>query len=107
MVLVAEGVPSTEKVTVPVGVPAPGATALTVFVKITAWPNTEGLVEEVSDDVASAWFTVRVDHRGKEHRLAKHRGIVGRDEGGRGVGLVHRLRQGRRVGAGGVVNVPA
>src|SRR6266567_1290433 len=52
--------PSTLNCTVPVGVPAPGATALTVFVKITAWPNTEGLVEEASDDVASAWFTVCV-----------------------------------------------
>jgi len=40
-------VPS-EKVTVPVGVPAPGNTALTVAVKVTDWPNTEGLTEEAT-----------------------------------------------------------
>ena len=40
-------VPS-RKVTVPVGVPAPGAFALTVAVKVTLWPNTEGLVAEVT-----------------------------------------------------------
>jgi hypothetical protein len=36
------------KVTVLVGVPEPGATAVTVAVKVTAWPKTEGLTEEVS-----------------------------------------------------------
>ena len=60
MILVASGVPSTENVTVPVGVPTPGDTALTVFVKITGWPNTEGLMEEVSVEVVSAWLTVCV-----------------------------------------------
>ena len=34
--------------TVPVGVPVPGATALTVAVKLTDWPNTEGLTEEAT-----------------------------------------------------------
>ena len=33
-------------VTVPVGVPAPRALALTAAVKVTLWPNTEGLAEE-------------------------------------------------------------
>ena len=35
------------KVTVPLGVPAPGETGLTVAVKVTDWPKTEGLAEEV------------------------------------------------------------
>jgi len=30
------------KSTVPVGVPVPGATAVTVAVKVTDWPNTDG-----------------------------------------------------------------
>ena len=42
------GVPSIVKVTVPVGVPEPGATAVTDAVKVTAWPDTEGLAEEVT-----------------------------------------------------------
>src|SRR2546422_3248408 len=46
------------KVTVPLGVPAPGATGLTVAVKITDWPNTEGLAEEVTVVVVSALLTV-------------------------------------------------
>src|SRR5438094_272503 len=41
--------------TVPVRVPAPGATGLTVAVKVTDWPNTDGLVEEVSVVVVPAW----------------------------------------------------
>src|SRR6266853_1990149 len=36
------------KATVPVGVPAPGAVGATVAVKVTDWPKTLGLVEEVS-----------------------------------------------------------
>ncbi len=31
------------KVTVPLGVPAPGATAATVAVNVTRWPKTDGL----------------------------------------------------------------
>ena len=46
-------VPS-RKVTVPVGVPAPGAFALTVAVNVTLWPNTEGLVAEVTLVVVSS-----------------------------------------------------
>ena len=35
-------------VIVPVGVPVPGALAVTVAVKITDWPNTEGLTEDTT-----------------------------------------------------------
>jgi len=35
------------KSTVPVGVPAPGALAFTVAVKVTDWPNTDGFAEEL------------------------------------------------------------
>ena len=35
--------------TLPVGVPLPGAVAETVAVKVTAWPNTEGSVAETSE----------------------------------------------------------
>ena len=45
-------------VTVPVGVPAPGATAATVAVNVTDWPNTEGLADEVSEVVVLAMVTV-------------------------------------------------
>ena len=38
-----KGLPSIENWTAPVGVPAPGAAALTVAVKVTDWPETEGL----------------------------------------------------------------
>ena len=43
--------------TVPLGVPAPGATGLTVAVKVTAWPNTEGFVDETSVVVVSPLLT--------------------------------------------------
>src|ERR1043166_3464338 len=46
------------KVTVPVGVPLPGAGALTVAVKVTGWPDTEGLTEEATVVVVLAAFTV-------------------------------------------------
>ena len=52
-------VPS-RKVTVPVGVPAPGAFAVTVAVNVTLWPNTEGLVADETLVVVSSWFTVWV-----------------------------------------------
>lgn len=39
--------PSILNWTVPVGVPEPGATALTVAVKVTGWPETEVLSEEL------------------------------------------------------------
>jgi hypothetical protein len=47
-------------VTVPLGVPAPGATAATVAVKVTDWPKTEGLVDEVSVVAVAALLTVWV-----------------------------------------------
>ena len=52
--------PSMENCTVPVGVPAPGATALTVAVKLTDWPKTEGLTEAATIVVVLAWLTTCV-----------------------------------------------
>jgi len=60
MVLVASGVAPSLKVTVPVGVPDPGATALTVAVKVTGWPNTEGVREVARAVVVLALLTVCV-----------------------------------------------
>jgi len=57
---VPKGVAPSMKVTVPLGVPAPGATALTVAVNVTNWPNTDGWTEEVTAVVVAAWFTVWV-----------------------------------------------
>src|SRR5205823_1863225 len=48
------------KMTVPVGVPDPGASAATVAVKVTAWPNTDGLAEEITVLVLLTWLTVWV-----------------------------------------------
>ena len=45
-------------VTVPVGVPLPGATAATVAVNVTDWPNTDGLCEEITTVELPALFTV-------------------------------------------------
>ena len=59
-VLVARGVPPSWKMTEPVGVPPPGKTALTVAVKVTDWPKTTGLVEELTVVVVLAWLTVWV-----------------------------------------------
>ena len=50
--------PSIANCTVPLGVPVPGAVALTVAVNVTDWPNTEGLVEELTDVVVLAGLTV-------------------------------------------------
>src|SRR5947209_3923440 len=55
--------PLSRKVTVPVGDAAavlPGALTLTVAVKVTAWPNTEGLTEAVTTVLVSALLTVWV-----------------------------------------------
>ncbi len=52
--------PLSLKVTVPLGVPLPGATAFTVAVKVTAWPDTEGLAEEPTAVVVAAALTVWV-----------------------------------------------
>ena len=48
------------KVTVPVGVPAPGANAFTVAVNVTCCPNNDGLVELASDVAVLAVLTVCV-----------------------------------------------
>ena len=48
-----EVVPS-KKETVPVGVPAPGVVAVTVAVKVTDWPMTDGLVSDVRAVVVAA-----------------------------------------------------
>ena len=48
------------KVTVPVAVPAPGLFAVTVAVKVTACPDTEGLAEELTNVVVPAFLTVWV-----------------------------------------------
>jgi hypothetical protein len=40
-----------KKVTVPVGVPDPGGTGLTVAVKVTDWPKTVGFADEATDVV--------------------------------------------------------
>ena len=45
-------------VTVPLGVPAPGATAATVAVKVTLCPKTDGLEDEATVVVVFALFTV-------------------------------------------------
>jgi hypothetical protein len=47
-------------VTVPVGVPAPGATALTVAVKVTDCPKTDGFADEVALVVVLAGVIVIV-----------------------------------------------
>ena len=45
------------KLTVPVGVPAPGVATTTVAVKVTDCPNTDGLVDDVSVVVVFALLT--------------------------------------------------
>src|SRR5260221_12781160 len=45
------------KLTVPVGTPAPGATAATVAVSVTGWPAQEGLSEEASVVAVAALLT--------------------------------------------------
>ena len=49
------------KVAVPVGVPEPGATGLTVAEKITDCPNTDGLAEETTEVVVDDWLTISVN----------------------------------------------
>ena len=46
------------KVTLPVGVPAPGATALTFAVKVTDCPTIAGFFDDVSVVAVDAAFTV-------------------------------------------------
>ena len=52
--------PASRNVTVPVGVPTAGATALTVAVKVTAWPNSDGFTELVTAVVLVPVATVCV-----------------------------------------------
>ena len=49
------------KVTVPVGVPAPGALAVTVAVNVTDWPKTDGLTDETNALVVEAALTVMLE----------------------------------------------
>ena len=55
-------VPSTvepsSNVTFPVGVPLPGDTATIVAVKVTAWPDAEGFIDELTELVVAACLTV-------------------------------------------------
>src|SRR5947208_2135752 len=53
-------VPPSWKVTFPVGVPAPGLLAVTVAVKVTDCPDSDGLAEELTSVVVLAFFTVWV-----------------------------------------------
>src|SRR6516164_8914688 len=55
--LAASVVAPSVKVTVPVGVPVPGATATTVAVKVPVWANTDGLGEELTVVLLEALFT--------------------------------------------------
>src|SRR5262249_62426108 len=55
---VANAVEPSLKVTVPVGVPAPGATTLTAAVKVTDWPVVEGFADELRMVAVEALFTV-------------------------------------------------
>jgi hypothetical protein len=50
------------KLTVPVGVPAPGLTTATVAVKVVDCPKTVGLTDEVRLVVVLALFTVKSSH---------------------------------------------
>jgi hypothetical protein len=59
-VIVANEVVPSLKVTVPLGVPAPGATAVTVAVNPTAWPAQDGLREDTKATEVFALLTVCV-----------------------------------------------
>ena len=48
------------KTTLPVGVPVPGEVAVTVAVKVTDWPNTDGLSAEATVVALLALLTVWV-----------------------------------------------
>jgi hypothetical protein len=50
--------PPSRNVTTPVGVPAPGAAAVTVAVNVTAWPDTDGFTDEVTVVTLESLFTV-------------------------------------------------
>ena len=84
-------------VTVPVGVPAPGATAATVAVKVTAWPVTAGL----TDDARATVVAAAVDGLGHGRRGAGGEG-AGAREGGRQRVVADAQRHRERGLAGGV-----
>src|ERR1700682_5837237 len=44
------------KLTVPVGVPAPGAFTVTIAVNVTGWPRTDGLLLELRLVVVGPWL---------------------------------------------------
>jgi hypothetical protein len=48
------------KVTMPVGIPEPGVFAATDAVKVTLWPVTDGLTDEITDVVVLSMFTTWV-----------------------------------------------
>jgi hypothetical protein len=52
-----KSVPSITNCTVPVSVPLP-APAATVAVKVTPWPDIDGLTEELTTVLVDAWATV-------------------------------------------------
>ena len=52
--------PSIWNCTAPVGVPAPGAVMLMVAVKVTFWPDVEGLTEDTTAVLVLAVLTVCV-----------------------------------------------
>jgi hypothetical protein len=57
------GVPDTDvstKVTLPVGIPAPGEVTVSRATNVTLWPKTDGLPDVVRPSVVAAWFTVCV-----------------------------------------------
>ena len=59
-VSVSTAVSPSKKVTVPVGDPLPGATAVTVAWKLRDWPRTAGLSEVEMEVLVPSWLTVWV-----------------------------------------------
>ena len=57
---VLKAAPLVRKTTLPVGVPAPGATAVSVAVKVTFEPGAEGLKDEVKASVVLACVMLAV-----------------------------------------------
>lgn len=56
-VCVPSEVEPSKKVTEPLGVPAPGAFAVMVAVKVTLWPKADGFSEDVTADVVESLLT--------------------------------------------------
>jgi hypothetical protein len=52
--------PSIVNCTMPVGVPLPGAVTVTVALKVTLWPDTDGLTEPLTAVLVAALFTIWV-----------------------------------------------